>query len=443
MKKELIGIFVCILFIVTSIPISGQITKNILIKNYDEINPSNNYDKWIRIFGGDAPDWGNYAKETSDGGFIVGGITHSFGDENGDIWLIKTDNKGNLIWDGYFGGIFDDFCSDVQETSDGGFIITGYNDTYDKFTQFTLIKVNSDGELIWEKSFGDIQQDCGLNVRELDDGGYISLGFADFDYNVWQSDIWLIKVDNDGNFIWDKKFGDEGNFQGRSFDITDSGDFIIAGLCNISGVIDDYYLWIIKTDNKGEIIWDRTYYNDIYSHGRLDIQQTADGGYIIVGNIDFNSSVCNIWLLKIDSDGEILWEKIFSDFAPYQEAYAIRETFDGGYIIAGKTCCNGYDSDVLIIKTDNQGELLWVNNKELKGGQGIYSVEQTKDGGYIFAGSLGKGWLNSDICDLWLIKADSNGDYPTNRPRNLMHLMIFDLFPNLFPIFKRIIQILV
>jgi len=443
MRRKIIGMLVCTLLIVTAISAVGQI-KDISISK-DEISPLTNSDNWIKIFD-NGFEFGYYAQETSDGGFIVGGVNSSSRNDYGNIWLIKTDSAGNLIWEGFYGG--ESSCSDVQETSDKGYIITGHKNTHDKKWQYTLIKVDSNGEITWENSFGDIHHDCGAKVRELEDGGFITLGFADAysDYDTQQGYIWLIKTDSNGNILWDKKFGGEGYNIGLSLDITNDNGFIITGLCNNSDETDGYDLWIIKTDGNGEIIWEKKYQNEIYDFGRIDIQKTIDGGYIIVGNINWDSSICEIWLLKIDSNGEILWDKVFSDYAPYQEAYAVRETNDGGFIIAGITGCNGYGSDALIIKTDNQGEEIWVNNKELKGYQYIYSVEQTTDGGYIFTGYLYKDWPFSDIHYLWLIKADSNGNYPTSRARNRVFTNSFlmrlcELFPNAFPLLRHLLGI--
>ena len=440
MKKELIGIFICLLLVGTVFPISGQVIENSIIRDNDGNNPLINGDKWIKKFGGDGWDLGFYAQETSDGGFIVGGETSSFGNENGKIWLIKTDSIGNLIWEGFYGGIFGNFCSDVQETSDGGYIITGYNMTYnDKFTQYALIKVDSNGDIIWEKYFGDIHQDCGVKVRELEDGGFISLGFADVinDNIPREGYIWLIKTDSNGDILWDNKFGEDGYNIGLSLDLTDDNGFIIAGLCVNSNNKDYFDLWIIKTDGNGDIIWEKKYQNEIYYDlplYKFDIQTTSDDCFIIVGNINYDSVNCDIWLLKIDGNGNILWEKVFSDYAPRQEAYAVRETNDGGFIIAGITSMAGFEHDVLIIKTDNQGEEIWSNNKRLKGFQYIYSVEQTTDGGYIFTGHFSKPWPLSDIDYLWLIKTDSNGDYPTfisfNRFNiNSVLIRLFERFP--------------
>ena len=207
-----------------------------------------NDDKWMQTYGGFNDDMGISAQQTSDGGYIVVGETSKsiliF--ENSDVWLIKTDDKGNILWDQSFGGSEDDRGSFVMQTNDGGYIITGNTKSYSNGkTDVWLIKTNEDGEKIWDKTFGYSDFDSGSEVKQTSDGGYIIVG----DVNTsggGLGDVWIIKVDSDGNKLWDKSFGGKGHNYGDSIQQTLDGGYIILGTSWIPDETDSYDVWLIK-----------------------------------------------------------------------------------------------------------------------------------------------------------------------------------------------------
>jgi hypothetical protein len=419
--KKIIGILICMLLIFTTISAVGQISKT-NPEQYDEI--------WTKTYGGYKFDFGTHAKETSDGGYIVIGSTCSYGAGDEDVWLLKIDYLGVLEWEKFFGGEKTDFGSDIKPTSDGGYIITGSTASYGNGKQDVwLIKTDANGEMLWDKTFGGVEWDHGNIVLETNDGGFVIV--ADSDHTGGPSGkAWLIKTDSEGNLLWDKTFGNVGHNSGSSIDFTSDGGFIIVGSSLVPGETNGYDAWLIKTDADGELIWDKKY--DGTDMGS-DVKETDDGGFIVIGTSNYEYPVSHIWLAKTDSNGEVTWEKQISEFAEDQRGMSVRQTVDGGFIIVAESLLdNIFGFCPIIIKTDNLGEQEWYHHIIKFGNDVIFSVEQTNDEGFIFTG------YNTRILrpDLWLIKASADGEIPTSYAGNPLFNKLFDLIQNLFNFFN-------
>ncbi len=363
---------------------------------------------FAKTYGGIYVDGASSVQQTSDGGYIVAGWTYSFGVDSGDIILIKTDANGNIIWAKTYGGTYDDWASSVQQTSDGGYIVAGITRSFGAGSwDIFLIKTDLSGNLQWAKTYGGTDWDEVSSVQQTSDGGYIVAGYT-FSFGAGYYDIFLIKTDANGNLQWAKTYGGTNTDLAYHVQQTSDGGYIVAGKTGSFGLGSDDII-LIKTDANGNIQWAKTY-GGTYIEYAFSVQQTSDGGYIVAG---YTYSFGTGWdedviLIKTDANGNVQWAKTYGG-TDWDEVSSVQQTSDGGYIVAGYTYPFGADDyDIFLIKTDANGNVQWAKTYGGTGYDLASSVQQTSDGGYIVAGitaSFGAGWYNA-----FLVKTDADGD---------------------------------
>lgn len=368
--------------------------------NWQQLTRSSSYQlgalkEWNKTYGGTEQDWARSVEQASDGGYIVVGVTASFGAGKSDAWLIKTDAYGEVEWNKTYGRAGYDGGNSVKETGDGGYILAG-----SRGANLWLVKTDAYGNMVWNKTYGGASWDDAYSVHQTTDGGYVVAGYT-ASLGAGGSDYWLIKTDAYGNVEWNKTYGGGDSDKAYSVEQTSDGGYIMVGSANSfkTGVFDGE-IWLVKTDAYGDVEWSWLSgwpdWDFAYS-----VQQTADGGYIVAGT-RFSSydTRYDFWLIKIDANGSLEWDSVFARAGRSEDvAYSVGQSADGGYIVAG-----GW-GDFWVVKTDGYGNMEWRRSYGGADSETARSIRQASDGGYIVAGDTESfGFGKDGYPDAWVVK---------------------------------------
>jgi hypothetical protein len=366
-----------------------------------------------RTYGDTWSDVGHSVQQTADGGYIIAGYTDSYGAGFCDVYLVKTDANGDTLWTRTFGGRGDDYGESVQQTSDSGYVIAGITASFGAGgADVYLIRTDADGETLWTRTFGGVNYDWGSSVQQTSDGGYIVVGSTE-SYGAGGTDVYLIKTDAVGDTLWTRTFGGSDDDWGSSVQEGADGNYVIVGRAWPSDTaLDDVFL--VKTNAHGDTLLTRTFGGTDCDYG-YSVQQTTDSGYVISGFTgSFGAGLFDVYLIKTDANVDTMWTKTFGG-AGDDRGYSVQQTADGGYIVAGTAYLSGAgDTAVYLVKTDADGYARWTRTFGGTEDDYGYSVQQTADGGYIIAGetfSYGAGWY-----DAYLIKTDADGHVAVAEP---------------------------
>ena len=384
---------------------------------------------WQKTIGGSSGDFSTVFEPTSDGGFILGGYSTSniSGEktENShggtDIWIVKIDASGNIMWQNTIGGSGEDLLTSLKQTSDGGYIMAAGSDSNisgDKAENsrggldYWILKLNSSGAIVWQKTYGGAQPDFDAYVVETTDGGYFVGGYSDSDVSgdktvptKGQRDFWPMKLDSSGAIVWQKSIG--GSLVDRpqaSFQTADGG-FIMGG-SSTSGISGDKTEsnrgesdnWIVKLDSNGNVQWDKTYGGSGKDLMRNMIQ-TSDGGYLVGGYSKSNISGdktensrgdYDYWVLKLDGSGNLVWQNTIGG-SGIDYVRDVKQISDGSFMIAGYSNSNisgdktensngGYD--YWLIHLNTSGSIISQNSIGGSGDESGTYILETADGNF-------------------------------------------------------------
>lgn len=356
----------------------------------------------------------------------------------------------NLEWESNLGGSSNEEATYIQQTTDGGYIVAGNSVSNDGDVggnhgnigkkDFWIVKLNTTGNLVWETNLGGFQEDYASSILQTTNGDYIVAGSSgsndgDVGGNNGGLDYWVVKLDPNGNIIWENNFGGSNNDMANSIQITTDGGYIIAGQSHsndgdVGGNNGGFDYWIVKLDANGILLWENNFGGSVNEYPN-DIQQTTDGGFIVAGQTNSNNGDVggqngngDFWIIKLDVSGNLEWETNLGGVL-HDVPYSVLQTLDDGYIAVGGSWSNdgdvggnnGFD-DIWIVKLDTNGNLIWESNL---GGSDVdiaYSIQHTIDDGYIIAGESSS--IDGDVGgnnnnspgtpDYWVVKLDVNGN---------------------------------
>lgn len=426
MKNVLLGL----LFLIGHL----QLSHNLLAQPFLE---------WEKNYGGTALDGGLSGQQTVDGGYVVVGNSQSndgdVGGNNGitDIWVLKLDVEGDLEWEENYGGTGDDIGFSIQQTTDNGYIVLGISTSIDGdvggnngSTDVWVVKLDMDGNLEWEENYGGTDIEQPYSIQQTTDGGYIVLAISessdgDVGGNNGEFDIWCFKLNMAGDLEWEKNYGGSGFEAGGSIRQTTGGGYIVScGTGSDDGDVGDnngsFDVWILKLNTEGNLEWEKNYGGSGFDFSG-DIRETEDGGYVVVGNsksndgdVGGNNGSDDIWLVKLDVDGNLEWEKNYGGTLK-EFSNLIQQTEDDGYIVVGYSNSNDVDvggnngdQDIWVLKLDVDGNLEWEKNYGGTSQDFGNFIQETIDGSYIVMGSTmsndGDVTMNNGDRDVWILK---------------------------------------
>jgi len=322
------------------------------------------------------------------------------------LFLVSTAiaDPGDTLWTRMYGGWNYDDARSVQQTTDGGYIIAGTTESFGPGeSALYLVKTDANGDTLWTRAYGEGIWDEGYSVQQTADGGYIIAGQT-YSYAT-EDDVYLVKTDANGNTLWSRAYGGSNQDRGRSVQQTADSGYIIAGQTKSFGA-GNYDVYLVKTDANGDELWYRTY-GGTASDYAYSVQQTFEGGYIIAGTSGSFGNYRQIYAVKTDANGDTLWTRTYGG-SDIDDGYSVQQTSDGGYIFAGATQSFGAGNyDVWLVKTDANGDTLWTRTYGGSQRDVAWCVQQTSDGGYIIAGDT---WHSTYDGDVYLVRTDANGD---------------------------------
>jgi hypothetical protein len=293
---------------------------------------------WKNAYGGQYDDEGGAVRRAHDGGYIIAGTTTSFGAGQEDIYVIKTDALGNEVWSKTYGGWTRDVAYDIQPTADQGYVIAGTTHSFGEVLgDAYLIKINQNGNQQWGTIFGGINVEEGIAVQESTDLGYLLLGSTKtFGAGAW--DVFLAKIGIAVDRLWYNTFGGEADDKGMAVQrVLSEGTLevgnLIVGTTNSFGE-DSENIFVIKTDNEGNTIWSYAYESGGEDEGNSAFQAPDDSFMILGSTIPPGNTLRDIYLLWVDPEGDINWDKILQSEGD-EWGNSIIKTEDGGFIIVG------------------------------------------------------------------------------------------------------------
>jgi hypothetical protein len=335
---------------------------------------------WQNNYGGVEYDEANAVVKTETGDYIIAGYTQSYGlGRWGNAYFIKVDVNGDSVWTRNYGWDGIDVFASLTQSSDGMFVGAGLTDTPENFENIYLVKIDTDGNLQWEKNYGGELKDVALSVINTDDGGMILTGVTR-SFSNGEEDLFIFRTDVDGDSLWFKTYGGSGNDGGYNINKTSDGGFILAGLYNWSD------LWLVKTDSVGDTLWTKTLGGPLYDEG-ISVIETDDKGFIICGSTSsFGAGELDAYLIKTDSLGNLEWQNTFGG-AGYDEGRKVIKRDDGYFVLGNTDSGTPGEFNYFVIWTDLNGDSLLTKTYGDAGEDRCFDVIDVDDKYFLIAGA--------------------------------------------------------
>ena len=373
----------------------------------------------VKTYGGSLNEAGHSVISTIDGGYAVIGHAQSTDyditdktDNSYDYWLLKFNSNHELTWSKTYGGSDDDRGKDLIQTTDGGFLISGFSrsadgDVTENFGSydFWLLKTDSSGNLLWQKTYGFSGTDQAFSVIQTSDSGYLLSGTLDVSASGGEGnsrsanrhaggDYWVLKLNSNGEKQWSHYYG--GTFTDTLYDVveTQNNNFLLVGSSDsdhvdISNNRGSYDFWVVKINNQGELLWEKNYGGSEIDEA-FAITKTPQNNFIITGNtrsndqqVSNNNGSSDIWAIEINADGDLIWQKTYGGTS-FDISKGVIPARGGGFFIVGNSRSNDKNltnnngnNDIWVLKTATNGKLEWqksIGGSEIDTANGIVQL---------------------------------------------------------------------
>lgn len=377
-----------------------------------------------KTYGGLAWDYGTDIQPHPSGGYLMLGYTESFGAGNSDFLLQKVDDQGNSQWSKTLGGTsYENIDGQLRPTSDGHFVVVGGTESQGAGDfDFYLAKVDTAGNLIWEQTYGGAQWETAYSVIETSDGGFAVFG-SKYNAALFDYTFYFVKTDASGVLEWDFTYVGTSFSLGRDLVQMDDDGFLLVG--ETGGDI-----WVGRIDTMANLSWEKRLGGNGFEQANQMIR-TSDGYYAISGaNGSMGSGDSDVWLIKMDSAANIIWDQTYGG-TDEDAGASLQETADHGFILGGETYSYGAgngEADLYMIRTDSVGTELWQKTYGSFGYEYGNSVLNSTDGGFICLGYTNS--FGAGNGDLYLIKTDASGDTLVSRQAPLTPILGLTAYPN-------------
>jgi hypothetical protein len=361
---------------------------------------------WLRTYGGLLSDGGRDVIQTSDNGYLIAGWTWSFGPGRSDIFLVKTNAYGDTLWTRAWGSLFSDHYPSIVELSDTTYVIAYTRGLTTGNADIGLVRIDATGDTLWTRSYGSLTVDGCYDITRTIDSGLVLVGWTYA--GAGGSDIYVIKTDMNGDTLWTRTYGGTEDDYGYSVQQTDDHGYIITGFTN-SFSSGSYDIYTIKINENGGMLWSDVLGGSADDFG-YGVQKTADSSYIVVGatwsfgiGTPLNS---NVLIAKYHPSGDTAWTKVYGAYEN-ERAYSIAQTIDSNFIITGYTDSygNGAD-DVYLLKIDANSDTLWTATYGGPDHDHGFSIIQDKDTSYTITGSTLS--FGAGDYDMFLLKTETD-----------------------------------
>jgi len=339
---------------------------------------------WERRYGGSRYDCGRCIVGTDDGGFMIAGYTRSFGAGGFDVYLLRIDSAGNKLWEKTYGDGDNQEASGIVPSGDGGFVVAGWTQPADGAEMaLYLIRVDEDGDALWERRYeGNTSYWAGCIV-ESGDGGFMVGGYTG---PPGGSDVYLLKIDGNGNKVWEKTYGGAGDDTAHCIIQSGDGGFVVGGISTSFGRDGSKDAYLLRIDSEGNKLWEKAYGGGGWDEA-LGVAVAEEGEFVVAGMTkSFGNESSHVYIFRVNDAGEKIWERVYGSSGPKETTCIVKS--DGGFVLAGVGGRITRGGDAYILGIDGAGKKLWQRTRGGPSFDWIYSIVRCDDGGFAIVGRM-------------------------------------------------------